>query len=353
VPRSSRSIERRVLDLVGDAYSFDGLDEFRSGVLPLVKEAVPATFAAYNEVDEDPANIWGVVDPILPAYRMEAFIRNAEDNPILAHNRRTLDGRPRRISDFITTEELHATRLYQECYGPIGVESQVAFTLPSRPPVVIAIALSRGAEDFGDDEVQLLGLARPHLIQAYRAAELSAARDAALATLEAGLDTVASPLVVVDRHGRITFATQAARRVLAERLGTPRPDRLAAPLRERLAAREGRDPVVVDDARGSGTVTLRVLDGPRGSDTTMVLLDATGGPMTVDALRGLGLTSREAEALRWVALGQTGPAAARLMAISPRTFDKHLQHVYGKLGVRTRSEAAATAWAAIDVHEPR
>ncbi len=32
-----------------------------------------------------------------------------------------------------------------------------------------------------------------------------------------------------------------------------------------------------------------------------------------------------------------------------RTADKHLQHVYAKLGVSTAALAAATAWAAVGV----
>lgn len=32
----------------------------------------------------------------------------------------------------------------------MGVESQIAFTLPARPPMVLGIALSRGEEDFSD-----------------------------------------------------------------------------------------------------------------------------------------------------------------------------------------------------------
>ena len=81
--------------------------------------------------------------------------------------------------------------LYQEFYRPLGVESQVAFTLPARPPLLLGLALSRGAEDYSDAELELLALARPHLIQAYRKAELSSARAAALRALEDGLEALA------------------------------------------------------------------------------------------------------------------------------------------------------------------
>jgi DNA-binding CsgD family transcriptional regulator len=40
------------------------------------------------------------------------------------------------------------------------------------------------------------------------------------------------------------------------------------------------------------------------------------------------------------------------MKIAPRTVEKHLHHVYAKLGVRSLSQAAATAWAAVGVRPP-
>lgn len=52
------------------------------------------------------------------------------------------------------------------------------------------------------------------------------------------------------------------------------------------------------------------------------------------------LTERETEVLAWVASGKTNPEIARRLSISPRTVQKHLEHVFEKLGVRTRTEAA-------------
>jgi DNA-binding CsgD family transcriptional regulator len=81
---------------------------------------------------------------------------------------RTQDGRPYRFSDVTTPTALHATALYREFYGPIGLEHQIAFTLPHEPDRLLALALSRKLRDFSDDERALLATARPFLIQAYR-----------------------------------------------------------------------------------------------------------------------------------------------------------------------------------------
>jgi len=56
-----------------------------------------------------------------------------------------------------------------------------------------------------------------------------------------------------------------------------------------------------------------------------------------------GLTPREAEVLGWVAHGKKDAEIARLLFISPHTVGKHMEHIFEKLGVRTRTAAAAYA----------
>lgn len=65
-------------------------------------------------------------------------------------------------------------------------------------------------------------------------------------------------------------------------------------------------------------------------------LDATGG-----------LTPREAEVLGWVARGKTNTEIAAVLFISPQTVRKHLENIFEKLDVRTRTAAAAYARAAL------
>lgn len=51
------------------------------------------------------------------------------------------------------------------------------------------------------------------------------------------------------------------------------------------------------------------------------------------------LTSREREVIRWLAAGKTDREIGDLLACSHRTVQKHLQHLYVKLGVETRTSA--------------
>lgn len=53
-----------------------------------------------------------------------------------------------------------------------------------------------------------------------------------------------------------------------------------------------------------------------------------------------GLTPREAEVMLWVGAGKTDRDIGEIVGCSPRTVHKHLQHVFQKLGVETRTAAA-------------
>lgn len=55
------------------------------------------------------------------------------------------------------------------------------------------------------------------------------------------------------------------------------------------------------------------------------------------------LTPREREVLEWVAAGKTNRDIAALVGAKPRTVEKHLERIYQKLGVETRTAAAARA----------
>ena len=54
-----------------------------------------------------------------------------------------------------------------------------------------------------------------------------------------------------------------------------------------------------------------------------------------------GLTRRELEVLRLVAVGRTNAEIAHELVLSPRTVEMHVRNTLAKLGCRSRTEAAA------------
>jgi DNA-binding CsgD family transcriptional regulator len=66
--------------------------------------------------------------------------------------------------------------------------------------------------------------------------------------------------------------------------------------------------------------------------------------LSVEVLQPMGLTARQAEILLWIAHGKTNPEIATILGLSAGTVHKHTEHIFAKLGVETRTAAAALAW---------
>jgi DNA-binding NarL/FixJ family response regulator len=166
----------RLLRLIGDTEGLMEIAEFGHELLHAVHRAVPSDWVSLNDIGPDPDTIWGLVEPPLTITieQQQTFSRYAYQNPLIERITQTRDGRAVRFSDLITPEEFHARELYTQYYALIGVEHQIAFTLPHDTDRILGVALSRRAhaEDYSDAERDLLNQARPFLIQAYRNAVL-------------------------------------------------------------------------------------------------------------------------------------------------------------------------------------
>ncbi len=77
-------------------------------------------------------------------------------------------------------------------------------------------------------------------------------------------------------------------------------------------------------------------------DEWLVVLTESSNGAAIEALSlQFRLTAREAEVLYWVAQGKTNRDIGDILGTRPKTITKHLEHVFDKLGVETRTAAAA------------
>lgn len=84
--------------------------------------------------------------------------------------------------------------------------------------------------------------------------------------------------------------------------------------------------------------------GESGFSEAMVLLRNERADVAAAARApDVALTPRETEVLSWLAKGKTNRDIADILGMSPRTVNKHLEHIFEKLGVETRSAATAIA----------
>lgn len=332
---------RAALDFVGEVHDTQSREEFRSVLLHGYRSLVPAEHISYNEIEGEGRVAAAIVEPELPAWAYPAWERYAGENPLLQRYLRTRDGRALRFSDVISPQQLHSLPLYEHFYGPLGVDHQIAFVLPSTAELTIAVAMTRAVADFDERDRKLLELTRPHMIQAYRAAELRERLASMVGGLRSGLDAEGTAIILLDFDGSVDFASVAAVELAGQAAGASLEE--GRPLPQQLAdwVAEGRSSGSID-VGGEALLLRRFRSGGR----VVLLLDDAGRALSLVALSELGLTGREAAVLHGFARGAKPEAVGSSLGISPRTVAKHMQRVHAKLGVANRAEAVATAWAA-------
>jgi DNA-binding NarL/FixJ family response regulator len=79
------------------------------------------------------------------------------------------------------------------------------------------------------------------------------------------------------------------------------------------------------------------------AETMLLLRIAAPGAAGANRMATVALTPRETEVLSWLAKGKTNRDIADILGMSPRTVNKHLEHIFEKLGVETRTAAVAVA----------
>ncbi|MEL7107440.1 MAG: DNA-binding response regulator [Pseudomonadota bacterium] len=93
----------------------------------------------------------------------------------------------------------------------------------------------------------------------------------------------------------------------------------------------------------SDTLTLQFM-GVTVAREILIKLIRRSGARNEDVLsEAFGLTLREAEVLFWLTMGKTNRDISTILALSPRTVNKHLEQVFQKMGVDNRTSAAVLA----------
>ena len=158
-------------------------------------------------------------------------------------------------------------------------------------------------------------------------------------------------LAIGPRTGRIVWQTPLARHLMQNYFALPGTGQLAdtpAELTAWLAAtvearRAGQDHPPLNVIQGAQRLIFSAAD-LGNQEQWMVVLREESDAAQVQALVALfKLTMRESEVLHWVIKGKTNRDIGDILGTSPRTVNKHLEHVFEKLGVETRTAAASLA----------
>jgi len=346
---------RGVSEFLQENYALCDSAAFTKRMLSGLRKVVPAEFAAYCEMVPASKISVNTFDPEEPPAQQETEPRwpsVMHEHPVVQHYLQTSDRRACKISDFVTEREFHSRALYTAFYQPMGIQDVMCFEIPSPAPFLLPIGLHRSRRNFTERERLLLNLVRPHLSQAWRNAKKFTRVMEEMRALDQTLDELDRGVIVLNSQGRVRSATRRATQYLsdyfsgAKRPAGRLPEELAQWVSHVEAIHNGdeppppRLPLVVE--RQGRRLSIRLVS--EGA-TRVLLLEEQLDCLPLERLRAFGLSAREAEVLAWVAHGRTNAGVASILGVSVLTIKKHLEHIFDKLGVETRTAATFRAWA--------
>ncbi|MCW2380839.1 MULTISPECIES: DNA-binding response regulator [unclassified Sphingobium] len=190
------------------------------------------------------------------------------------------------------------------------------------------------------DLQELLARVRVHMAQG-RAVHASVA----------SLDATDRLILATDARGSLLWCTPRAEQAISRvspgwlRSQSALPEEIRNQIEKLLTKDEGvaGNAVRVRQTKGQGELEMQVIAHYR-EDEVLIRLNELNPEQDLDRLQErLPLTRREAEVLLWVSYGKPNRVISDVLEISPRTVTKHLERIFDKLGVETRSAAAAVA----------
>jgi DNA-binding CsgD family transcriptional regulator len=349
-------------------YSLHDLDTFPLAALTVVNQLVPSDWPIFTLTntrtgqlfvtsapgfDDLPFNLLTVLEQVLSQDR--------QNHPIAQNMPQTLHG-AHKLSDFITQPELHALEhLYQQFLRQLNVEDQMIFFLPDVNPdrwselarantTLTGFILNRPSCSFVERDRLILNLLRPHLFQAYTNAQRYRLLNQTASQLQQSLDYLGT--IIVNQDGRvISIAPQAVSWLetyfVKSSCHDHLPDHLWSWVKHqvnRAASKLDLSPVVLPlrIQQNGRELSIRLMIE---SDTRYLLLLEEQTLASFNSLELLGLSQRETEVLSLIIQGNDNKNIATQLGVQVSTIRKHLENIYLKFGVGSRTEAIAQALA--------
>jgi len=342
-------------------YTLRNLDTFGVDALTVLNQLVPSDIPHLHVTSTRARRFLHTFLPDFPGYTSEmeqVILQHFGEHPILHHIPQTLNG-VYKVSDFISQKKLQCLEgFYQQFLRPFGLEDQMVFFLPNAnsgswseflqtDATLVGFALHRPQRSFTERDRLILDLLRPHLFQAYCNVQHCQQLQQDLSQLQQSLNHLG--LVILDTEGQVQFVTPQAVVLLKKYFSKPTgslqlPDHLWAWLKHQFTCLTKNPdlpkaclPLRIQQA-GKQLVIRLVVEQP--GDRYLLLLDEQTISL-LNSLELLGLSRRETEVLFWVMQGKENKAIAAQLSVGKSTVRKHLESIYCKLGIQSRTEAIA------------
>ena len=327
---------RVLLEFIKECYSISDVETFSHRGLSRLSKIAPTELTSYSLVD--PLRRWNAC-AIYPAHAYtrhgkKIFEHDVHDRPVLIHHAKTHP---------ITQGLFQYLGLDNKLYPRLAAKYRGA----SR--VINQVAVNRNTKNLAAHDklfLKLLGnQACLNVETLIRIQQKLTLVDRALYRLNIGL-------IFLTPDGKIPLATTWAMERVTSYLGPQclRKNRLPERLWTWVKQQEvvpsgknsvlpGRSPLVLE--RDGKRLVIRLVSD---FDQNILMLEERPTIMQLQSLVLFGLSPREVQVLDWVARGKTNKEIGVILELSPRTVQKHLEHIYRKIHVESRTAAAAKAY---------
>jgi len=357
-----------VLDFVASLYDHGPSEAYARRAMASLLKIIPAERVVYGVYDVErqlarmalqPAVVRAPYASAPPA--LAALEQHFTEHPLFRYFMQTGDGRAQKTTQALTRRDFQRRCRTDPYVRELGARYEMGIFFSTGPTAISSVLLIRNQRDFTERERSLMNRLYPHLVQAFRHVASLDRYSRGMDELVEMLEGPTSSVIVLAGDGRIKRWSAQAKTWVARYCRTPLPlcgerlpdcflawyrrqvDRVG---RERAPA-QPRDVLLVEKD-GRQLAVQFVPDYLR--DEHLLLLNEKRCDTPWRALSEYGLTPRESEVLAWVAKGKTNAEVGAILDMSNRTVQKHLEHVYQKLGVETRTTATVRALTALQEH---
>jgi DNA-binding CsgD family transcriptional regulator len=337
VPALATRDAERLLRFVAGADSVGGDQPFTPELLAELAGLIPVDSVSYNELDRvrrrslflvGSPDYEGDEDDEIPDEVAWRVILG--EHPLCLRQQEGYFGAVK-LSDFFSQRELHQTWVYNNWFRPLGIEHEIEVAIPSPLWHTKTFLFNRsGGRDFTERDRLILDHLQPHLARLWQAARTRRLLSSALAELDRADEHSFRGVIVLGLGHEVDVASPPAQRQLREFFPPTSRGRLPPALAEWLES-DGERTLI--RRRGRRQLTVKRADGD-------LLLE--------ERQEEIVLTAREREVLGLVAFGKTNAEIAGRLWLAPSTVRKHLENVYAKLGVSTRTAAVARFLGLVD-----
>lgn len=341
-PELSAADYEKILSTLPEIYLLRDLSALPDAMLRIVTGLIPNLFCSYNELDHNPQNVVLTCRPAEWRERMAPYMaagsQHMRDHPVYDEFLQAREFVPRAISDFLPEEEWRKTGFANALMNPLGIADTLMFRLNTGSASLIFIGINRATWGFSPRDRQIAHLLQSHFSAAYEnAAAFTNARERTLVTHPTTGDNADSGVVVIDAKGKILHTNGSALQLIGKYFQSDIWGGALPPAVESWLSRDGSVGLPVS-TRGEDRLLIRWSWQGNGS-RILLLEEQAAQAKTGGVLSFAGLSPREAEVLHWIAEGKTNAEIGRILSISVRTVEKHVETVYRKLGVENRMGA--------------